>query len=257
MKKQRIIRCLSALLCLCLLAGFAPAAMAYSNVSDWAKSEVAEMEALGLLPDCLLNADLSANITRGEMCKMAVEVYENLMNVEASCASGARYFTDTQEMEINFAFEQGIINGVKLADGRASYIQGMKHYCPDGITALYGHDYEPLPAFFAGADGWLSGLPGIFPKFCVDLFNLCTVQQDAPAARKLWDKMQDFIDYFITYSNNDPHWHEVFKYVLKCFGFDAGLPRMPLGDLLPEEKKKVDAMLAAMDVTIKATNLIK
>ena len=49
MKKQRIIRCLSALLCLCLLAGFAPAAMAYSNVSDWAKSEVAEMEALGLL----------------------------------------------------------------------------------------------------------------------------------------------------------------------------------------------------------------
>ena len=47
MKKQRIIRWLSALLCLCLLAGFAPAAMAYSNVSDWAKSEVAEMEEIG------------------------------------------------------------------------------------------------------------------------------------------------------------------------------------------------------------------
>ena len=162
-----------------------------------------------------------------------------------------------EPIELKELAEQGIINGVKLADGRASYIQGMKHYCPDGITALYGHDYEPLPAFFAGADGWLSGLPGIFPKFCVDLFNLCTVQQDAPAARKLWDKMQDFIDYFITYSNNDPHWHEVFMYVLKCFGFDAGLPRMPLGDLLPEEKKKVDALLADMDVTIKATNLIK
>ena len=162
-----------------------------------------------------------------------------------------------EPIELKELAEQGIINGVKLADGRASYIQGMKHYCPDGITALYGHDYEPLPAFVAGADGWLSGLPGIFPKFCVDLFNLCTVQQDAPAARKLWDKMQDFIDYFITYSNNDPHWHEVFKYVLKCFGFDAGLPRMPLGDLLPEEKKKVDALLADMDVTIKATNLIK
>ena len=162
-----------------------------------------------------------------------------------------------EPIELKELAEQGIINGVKLADGRASYIQGMKHYCPDGITALYGHDYEPLPAFFAGADGWLSGLPGIFPKFCVDLFNLCTVQQDAPAARKLWDKMQDFIDYFITYSHNDPHWHEVFKYVLKCFGFNAGLPRMPLGDLLPEEKKKVDALLADMDVTIKATNLIK
>ena len=87
-----------------------------------------------------------------------------------------------EPIELKELAEQGIINGVKLADGRASYIQGMKHYCPDGITALYGHDYEPLPAFFAGADGWLSGLPGIFPKFCVDLFNLCTVQQDAPAA---------------------------------------------------------------------------
>ena len=114
-----------------------------------------------------------------------------------------------EPIELKELAEQGIINGVKLADGRAS------------------------------------------------LFNLCTVQQDAPAARKLWDKMQDFIDYFITYSNNDPHWHEVFKYVLKCFGFNAGLPRMPLGDLLPEEKKKVDALLADMDVTIKATNLIK
>ena len=233
------------------------AGAAGAKYSSWFAPYYKEMQELGILPSSFTSGDLTATITRGEMCKMAVEVYENLMNVEASCASGARYFTDTQEMEINFAFEQGIINGVKLADGRASYIQGMKHYCPDGITALYGHDYEPLPAFFAGADGWLSGLPGIFPKFCVDLFNLCTVQQDAPAARKLWDKMQDFIDYFITYSNNDPHWHEVFKYVLKCFGFDAGLPRMPLGDLLPEEKKKVDALLADMDVTIKATNLIK
>lgn len=143
-----------------------------------------------------------------------------------------------EPIELKELAEQGIINGVKLADGRASYIQGMKHYCPDGITALYGHDYEPLPAFFAGADGWLSGLPGIFPKFCVDLFNLCTVQQDAPAARKLWDKMQDFIDYFITYSNNDPHWHEVFKYVLKCFGFDAGLPVCRWATCCPRRRRR-------------------
>ena len=172
-----------------------------------------------------------------------------------------RFTQGKPDPEASAAVCDGIFSGVKhfknmrchIVCNSVSVIGNSDH----GITALYGHDYEPLPAFFAGADGWLSGLPGIFPKFCVDLFNLCTVQQDAPAARKLWDKMQDFIDYFITYSNNDPHWHEVFKYVLKCFGFDAGLPRMPLGDLLPEEKKKVDALLADMDVTIKATNLIK
>lgn len=95
-----------------------------------------------------------------------------------------------EPIELKELAEQGIINGVKLADGRASYIQGMKHYCPDGITALYGHDYEPLPAFFAALTAGCPACPGIFPKFCVDLFNLCTVQQDAPAARKLWDKMR-------------------------------------------------------------------
>ena len=61
-----------------------------------------------------------------------------------------------------------------------------------------------------------------------------------------WNKIQPFVDYFITYNTNDPHWHEVFKYVLKCQGFDAGLPRMPLGDLVPEEKAKIDALLANM-----------
>lgn len=162
-----------------------------------------------------------------------------------------------EPIELKEMAEEGLINGVKLADGRSSYITGMKHYCPDGITAFYGHDYEPMPAFFAGADGWLSGLPGIFPKFSVDLFNLCHEKKDMVAAGKLWDKMQEFIDYFITYSNNDPHWHEVFKYVLKCFGFDAGLPRKPLGDLLPEEKKKVDKLLADMDVSITGVDLIK
>lgn len=162
-----------------------------------------------------------------------------------------------EPIELKELAEQGIINGVKLADGRASYIQGMKHYCPDGITALYGHDYEPLPAFFAALTAGLSACPASSRSSA----STCSIS--APCSRmlrppaKLWDKMQDFIDYFITYSNNDPHWHEVFKYVLKCFGFDAGLPRLPLGDLLPEEKKKVDALLADMDVTITATNLIK
>ena len=159
--------------------------------------------------------------------------------------------------EIEELVNDGTIQDIKAAHGDPNRVHELKFHLGDKLNVFYGHDYCALEGLLVGADGWLSGLPGIFPKFCVDLFNLCTVQQDAPAARKLWDKMQDFIDYFITYSNNDPHWHEVFKYVLKCFGFNAGLPRMPLGDLLPEEKKKVDALLADMDVTIKATNLIK
>ena len=112
MKKQRIIRWLSALLCLCLLAGFAPAAMAYSNVSDWAKSEVAEMEALGLLPDCLLNADLSANITRGEMCELAVYAFEKATGNDIDMSNETfTGFTDTSDENIVKAHLYGIVNG--------------------------------------------------------------------------------------------------------------------------------------------------
>lgn len=56
--------------------------------------------------------------------------------------------------------------------------------------------------------------------------------------------MKPFIDYFYTYTTGDPHWQEIFKYVLKLQGLDyAGLPRLPLGDLLPEEKKKVEKIM--------------
>lgn len=109
--KRLSARLLSALLCAALLLLCVPGVLAYSNVSPWAQADVEQMETLGLLPDCLLNSDLSANITRGEMCKLAVRVYEEIMSVPASCAQNANYFSDTKEMEIYFAFEQGIVNG--------------------------------------------------------------------------------------------------------------------------------------------------
>lgn len=143
--------------------------------------------------------------------------------------------------------EEGVINGVKLANGKAARCHELKHYCGDKVTAFYGHDFEPAEAFLGGADGWLSGLPAIFPKFSRTLFDICTVEHDPVKAMKYWDGMQDYVDYFITYNQgNDPHWHEVFKYTLKCFGFDAGLPRRPLRDLQPEEKKTIDKILADM-----------
>ncbi|WP_178042056.1 dihydrodipicolinate synthase family protein [Frisingicoccus sp.] len=149
-------------------------------------------------------------------------------------------------LEIKAMVDEGLINGIKAAHGDANRIHELKYYCGDKLTVLYGHDYAPMEGFLAGADGWLSGMPAIFPKFARTLFDICTIEKDVDKARAYWNKIQPFVDYFITYNTNDPHWHEVFKYVLKCQGFDAGLPRMPLGDLVPEEKAKIDALLANM-----------
>lgn len=149
-------------------------------------------------------------------------------------------------LEVKQMFDEGSINAIKAAHGDAERVHSLRFHCGDDLTIFYGHDYAPMEGFFAKADGWLSGMPAVLPKFCRTLFDICTVEKDVDKANAYWMKVMPFIDYFITYSNNDPHWHEVFKYVLACQGFDAGLPRRPLGDLDAAEKKKIDALLADM-----------
>ena len=65
---------------------------------------------------------------------------------------------------------------------------------------MYGHDYAPMEGFFAKADGWLSGMPAIFPKFARTLFDICTIEKDIDKANEYWTRIQPFVDYFITYN---------------------------------------------------------
>ncbi|MBE6927313.1 MAG: hypothetical protein E7467_02285 [Ruminococcaceae bacterium] len=105
--KKRII-CL--LLSVCLLFSLVPAVSAYSNLAPWAQEAVEAMDSLGFLPEALMKADMTRNITRGEMCKMAVLVFEHLIGGYAYPAS-TNYFKDTKDPDICFAYEQGIISG--------------------------------------------------------------------------------------------------------------------------------------------------
>lgn len=146
--------------------------------------------------------------------------------------------------DVKELMDEGVWRSIKSAHGDVNRVHDLKNTCGDGMVVMYGHDYDPMEAFFAGADGWLSGLPAIFPKFCRNLFETCAIKKDVDAGRALWAKMKPFIDYFYTYTTGDPHWQEIFKYVLKCQGLDyAGLPRLPLGDLNQDEKKKIDKIM--------------
>ena len=70
--KKRVV-CL--LVSLTLLIACIPSVSAYYNVSTWAQEAVDSMYGLGFLPESLKNADMGKNITRGQMCQMAVLVY--------------------------------------------------------------------------------------------------------------------------------------------------------------------------------------
>ena len=94
--KKRII---SLLLCLCILAACIPTVSAYSNLGAWAKEAVEAMYDLGFLPDSLVRADMSKPITRGQMCQMAVRVYNQLMGTPGVGTDATKNFEDTNEHE--------------------------------------------------------------------------------------------------------------------------------------------------------------
>ncbi len=112
MKKKLI----ALLLCLCIAAACIPTVSAYSNVSDWAKESVEAMSTLGFLPSSLSSADMSRNITRGQMCQMAVLVYNDFMGTPGVGPDSTKNFDDTNDPAINYAYEQGIVGG--YGDGR-------------------------------------------------------------------------------------------------------------------------------------------
>lgn len=146
--------------------------------------------------------------------------------------------------EVKQLVDEGVIGSIKCAHGNPDRVHNLKFECGDKLVVMYGHDYAPTEALFGGADGWLSGLPAAFPKFCSKLFQVCAVDKNVDEAQKMWACMIPFMNYFYTFKTNDPHWLEIFKYVIECQGVqDVGFARKPLGEVSAEEKKKIERAL--------------
>ena len=99
------------LLSLVLIVSCIPTASAYSNVSSWAAEAVGAMDSLGLLPQSLENVDMTSKITRAQMCQMAVLVYNQFLGTPGVGPDSTKYFSDTSDPAIAYAFEQGIVGG--------------------------------------------------------------------------------------------------------------------------------------------------
>ncbi len=84
---------------------------AWENAHSWAKPELEEGAALGLIPDCLQGADLTAPITRAEFAAVSVKLYEALSGTPAEPVA-VNPFTDTDDPEVLKAFNIGVTNGM-------------------------------------------------------------------------------------------------------------------------------------------------
>jgi len=128
---------ISLLLCLLLLLSSVPMAGAanYTGVSTWFEPSLREMQQLDLLPPSFANFDLSKDISRGEMCELAVYAFERITGY-AIVPERTDYFSDTSADYIVKAYELGIVNG--YPDGtygpnnkltRQEFFQIIENFC--------------------------------------------------------------------------------------------------------------------------------
>lgn len=150
MKKRFLCLILcAALLCACILP-----ASAYYNTGSWAQEAVSAMYSLGFLPTSLNNADMSANISRGQMCQMAAAVYNNLLGTPDVGPDSTDHFDDTDDPTINYAYEQGIVSG--YGDGRFAPNDPLTRQDFFKITynMLATAYWDPNTVTFASLDGF-------------------------------------------------------------------------------------------------------
>ena len=129
-------RILSLALCLLMLFSAIPmASAAYTGVAPWFEPSLREMQQLGLLPASFEGFDLSKDITRAEMCELAVHAFEKITGY-AIIPEATDYFTDTSADYIVKAYELGIVSG--YPDGtfkpdnkltRQEFFQIIENFC--------------------------------------------------------------------------------------------------------------------------------
>lgn len=133
-KKNLFSRRILCLMCALLLAAsLVPSAMAYGASSRWAEEELNRMDEMGLIPLSLQQKqDLRVDVTREEMCSIAVTVYESYIG-QAISVSNETPFPDTDSRDVAKAYAIGVAKGYPDGSFGASRNLTRQEFC----TFLY------------------------------------------------------------------------------------------------------------------------
>ena len=135
MKRIRTLAVLTLCVCLLLACTAGVTAVSVAGYSSWFAADFTEMNTLGLIPDSFAGYDLKKNITRGEMCRLAVHAFEKITK-DSIEPSRTDYFSDTSDVIILKAYEHGIVSG--YPDGtfrpdqpltRQEFFQIIQNFC--------------------------------------------------------------------------------------------------------------------------------
>ena len=153
MRKGRKFLCL--LLCAVLLLSMSAAALgANNNYSSWFQTNYDEINKLGLMPASFNGLDLTKDITRGEMCELAVYAFEKATGNDIDMSNETfTGFTDTSDENIVKAHLYGIVNGYE--DGsfrpkqlltRQEFFKLIENFCVRTGRRVQQHDRARMDA---------------------------------------------------------------------------------------------------------------
>lgn len=100
----------SLILALTMLLAAVPGVHAYGAVSDWAQDKVAAMDELGLIPDSMAEMDLRQDISRLDMCRIAMLAYTKITGQTPELPQ-SHPFTDTTDPDVERAYAIGLVSG--------------------------------------------------------------------------------------------------------------------------------------------------
>ena len=132
---------------------------------------------------------------------------------------------------------EGIV-AVKECSGDARRIAALQA-CEAEI--LIGGDDWALEGFFAGAEGWVSGVANVAPRECVALFDQC-MEGQVEAARLTYQTMLPLARLDML-----PKLVQYFKAAAREMGRDLGAPRPPRLGLTDQDMADVTAALAVLE----------
>lgn len=135
------------------------------------------------------------------------------------------------------ADEEQIV-AVKEASGSVEQASWIVRLCGEKLTLLSGEDALNFPLLCIGARGTISVLGNIVPKDVLAMIAAFE-QGDLATAREWHLRMLPLVRGLFLETNPMP-----VKEALNCLGFEVGAPRLPLVRLSPENRAKLEKILA-------------
>ncbi|MBQ4642280.1 MAG: 4-hydroxy-tetrahydrodipicolinate synthase [Oscillospiraceae bacterium] len=128
--------------------------------------------------------------------------------------------------------------GIKEASTDITKISRIRMACGPNFGIWSGNDDQIVPAIASGANGAISVLSNVLPSETAAMCR-AALEEDFQTAAALQRRYLPLIDLLFCEVNPIP-----VKTAMGCIGYDCGGCRLPLTDLTPESRKKMEAYFA-------------